>query len=78
MFETQTFLFSVLALYKLIKTEFFTSMVTFKIRIWPLLSDIWFKTFTLHFPKKLIKTPQELDKLREKKRVALNSSFQLS
>ena len=48
-------------------------MVTFKIKILPLLSDIWFKTFTSHCPKKPIKTLQQLDNPWEKKRVPLTS-----
>ena len=37
-FKTSPGSFSVLGLYKLIRTKFFASMVTFKIKIWPLLS----------------------------------------
>ena len=66
-FKTSTCSFSVLGLYKLIRTKFFTSMVTFKIKIRPLLSHIWFKTFTSNCPKKPIKTPQGLDNPWEKK-----------
>ena len=53
-------------------------MVTFKIKIRPLLSHIWFKTLTSNCPKKAIKIPEELDNPWEKKRVALNSSLQLT
>ena len=67
MFKASTCSFSVLGLYKLIKTKFFTSMVTFKIKIRPLLSHIGFKTFTSNCPKKPIKTPPELNKPWEKK-----------
>ena len=65
-----------LGLYKLIKTKFFASMVTFKIKMRPLFSHIRFKTFTSNCPKKPIKTPQELDNPWQKKTVALNSSLQ--
>ena len=65
--KTSTYSFSVLVLYKLITTKCFTSIVTFKIKIRPLLSDIWLKIFTSNCPKKPIKTPQELYDLWEKK-----------
>ena len=44
-------------------------MVTFKLKIRPLVSHIWFKTFTSNCPKKPIKTPQEFDDSWEKKGV---------
>ena len=52
----------------LIIINFLASMVTFKIKIRPLLLDIWLKTFTSYCPKKPIKTPQGLDNPWEKKR----------
>ena len=59
-FKTSTCSFSVLGSNKLIKTKFYASMVTFKIKIQPLLSHIWFKIFTSNLPNKQIKAPQEL------------------
>ena len=52
-------------------------MVIFIIKLRPLMSDIWFKTFTLTCPEKPIKTRQELGSSWVKKRVALNSSLHL-
>ena len=62
-FKTSTCSFSVLGLYKLVKTKFFASMVT--------RYGLCCQTFGLKFgsncPKKPIKTPQELDNTLEKK-----------
>ena len=68
--------FSALELHILVKTNFLSYMVTYKIEIRPSLPGIWLITFTSCSLEKAVRTLHELDDPRERRIGSPNSYLQ--